>query len=371
MLAQAVDVVTTCGEDPSFICREVLARTENESLAELADVLFAKPLTIAIVILVALAVNWVARRSIGRLVRVMLGDTEPTRRLKRRLRTTRVGAVLPSAVLDTGVLSIRAAARATTLGNVLRSVATFIIWTLAGITILGELGVNLGPLIAGAGLAGVALGFGAQSLVKDFLAGIFILVEDQYGVGDVIDAGEASGTVEDVTLRQTRLRDVQGTVWHIPNGQIVRVGNMSQQWARALLDVDVAHGTDTDEAQRILKEVADGLWRDRTFAGQILEEPEVWGIEAIGPDAVSLRLVIKTQPAKQWGVMRELRRRIKQAFDEVGIEIPFQQRTIWVRREDGAPELPGTEELDGAPAAPAKKAPAKRSSTAKKAAKPS
>ena len=115
--------------------------------------------------------------------------------------------------------------------------------------ILGELGVNLGPLIAGAGIAGVAIGFGAQSLVKDFLSGIFMLVEDQYGVGDIIDAGEATGTVEAVTLRTTRLRDVDGTVWHVPNGTIDRVGNMSQQWARALLDVDVAYGTDVDEAQ--------------------------------------------------------------------------------------------------------------------------
>src|SRR5690606_23776482 len=118
-------------------------------------------------------------------------------------------------------------------------------------------------------------GFGAQSLVKDFLAGIFMLVEDQYGVGDIIDAGEATGTVEAVTLRTTRLRDVKGTVWHIPNGTIERIGNMSQQWARALLDVDVAYGTDIVEAQDAIKSVADGLWNDPVWQGRILEEPEV------------------------------------------------------------------------------------------------
>src|SRR5690606_34641322 len=181
-------------------------------------------------------------------------------------------------------------ARATTLGVVLRSLAGFVVWTIAVLTILGEIGINLGPLIAGAGLAGVALGFGAQSLVKDFLAGMFMLIEDQYGVGDVIDVGEASGTVEAVSLRTTRLRDVNGTVWHVPNGQILRVGNMSQQWARALLDVSVAYGTDLDEAQRLIKEVADEVWRDRRWVGLVLEEPEVWGVEDIGPDGITIRL---------------------------------------------------------------------------------
>src|SRR5262249_46326333 len=149
--------------------------------------------------------SWVVRRAIARFIGVLLGEQNTGRRLKRRLRGTKVAAVLPSSVLDTGAGSIRASARARTLGLVLRSVASFVIWAIAFITILGELGVDLAPLIAGAGLAGVALGFGAQSLVKDFLAGIFILVEDQYGVGDIVDVGEATGTVEAVSLRTTRL----------------------------------------------------------------------------------------------------------------------------------------------------------------------
>ena len=331
-----------CGPDPSFICREVLDRTNSEWLAEVADLLFAKPLTIALIVVVALVVNYLARRAVGRFVGAMAGERQPSRRLKRRLRGSKVAAVLPSTALDTGTLSLRAAARAQTLATVLRSVATFIVWTIAFITILGELGINLGPLIAGAGLAGVALGFGAQSLVKDFLAGIFMLVEDQYGVGDVIDVGEATGPVEAVSLRSTRLRAVDGTVWHVPNGQIVRVGNMSQQWARALLDVSVAYGSDTDHAQGIIKGVADEVWQDPDWLGLVLEEPEVWGIEDLGPDGVTIRLVVKTLPAKQWNVLRELRSRIKVALEEAGIEIPYPQRTIWVRRDPGS-----SAEVDG------------------------
>lgn len=342
-----VDIAASCGADPSFVCREVLERTNSTWLAEVADVAFAKPLSIIIIVFVAVLVNWVARRAIGRFMGALLGEQQPGRRLKRRLRSTKVASVLPSSVLDTGAVSLRSAARAATLGNVLRSIVTFVIWTLAGITILGELGIDLAPLIAGAGLAGVAIGFGAQSLVKDFLAGIFILVEDQYGVGDIIDAGEASGTVEAVSLRSTRLRDVKGTVWHIPNGQILRVGNMSQQWARALIDLVVAYGTDTTKAEAIIKEQADGLWKDRAWAGQILEEPEVWGVEHLGPEGITLRLVVKTLPARQFNVMRELRSRINRALASDGVAFVTPQTTIMMEPRGAS--------------APARKAAARRS----------
>ena len=336
MLAQQdpTQVTRVCGEDPSFICREVLDRWESERAAELADILFAKPLTILLVVGVAWLVNHLARKAIARFAASLAGDQKAGRRIKRRLRGTSLANRLPASVLATGALDLRAHARAETLGFVLRSVVTFVVWVIAGITILGELGINLGALIAGAGIAGIALGFGAQSLVKDFLAGIFILVEDQYGVGDVVDVGEASGTVEAVSLRTTRLRDVSGTVWHVPNGQILRVGNMSQQWARALLDVSVAYGTDLDVAQELIKATADGLWRDEEWSGRILEEPEVWGIEELGADGIAIRLVLKTLPAAQWGVLRELRARLKVALDGAGIEIPYPQRTVWVRRDD-------------------------------------
>ena len=235
----------------------------------------------------------------------------------------------------------RSAARAETLTSVLSSAATMVIWSVAGLMILGEVGISLAPLIAGAGIAGVAIGFGAQSIVRDFLTGFFMLVEDQYGVGDVVDVGEVSGTVERVTLRTTVLRDVTGNVWHVPNGEISRVGNMSQLWSRAVLDIDVAYDTDLRYAQGIIQRVADELWEDEEFeGGDIIEPPEAWGIENLGADGISIRLVVKTDPAEQWAVARELRLRIKEAFDEAGIEIPFPQRTVWLNQDPREPSDP-------------------------------
>lgn len=340
-----------CGGDPSFICREVLERTDSRGWAEAADILFARPLKIAIVLLVAWIVVGFLRRIIDQFVRTLAGQGQPVRRIKRTLRRTPIVKTLPGSVLDTGAISIRAAARAETLGHVLRSVSAFSVWTIAALTVLGEVGINLGPLVAGAGIAGIALGFGAQSLVKDFLAGIFIIIEDQYGVGDIIDVGDASGTlvsgtVESVSLRSTRLRSVNGTVWHVPNGTILRVGNMSQQWARALLDVLVAYGSDIDQAQAVIKRVADEVWQDPVWAGQVLEEPEVWGVENLAPDGVTIRLVVKTQPAEQFQVLRELRGRIKAALDEAGVEIPTPPRTVWVRRDPGTSAGVAEDDLD-------------------------
>lgn len=229
MLVQAdpVAVEEACGVDSSFICREALARTDSRRAAEVADILFAKPLAILVVVVVAMVVLWLIRRAIDRFVASLSGDHPPTRRLRRRLQRTGLGQRLPAGMLATGSHSLRTASRAATLGAILRSLASFVVWTLTAITVLGEIGINLGPLVASAGIAGVAFGFGAQSLVKDFLAGLFILIEDQYGVGDIVDVGEATGTVEAVSLRTTQLRAVNGTMWHVPNGQIVRVGNMS------------------------------------------------------------------------------------------------------------------------------------------------
>ena len=338
-VVQQVDpdlLAEVCGADPSFICREVLDATDSRRAAEVADILFAKPLSILVVVVLAWVLNRLARKAIDRFVHSVSGEDGTGRRLKRRLRRSRVGGRLPVSVLETGQVSIRSAARAETLGYVLRSVATFAIWAIAVLTILGELGLNLGPLIAGAGIAGVAIGFGAQSLVKDFLAGIFILTEDQYGVGDIVDVGEATGTVEAVSLRTTKLRSVDGVLWHVPNGQIARVGNMSQQWARALLDVSVAYNADLELAKATIKEVADSVWRDPAWSGRVLEEPTVWGVEALAADGVTIRLVVKTVPSAQFEVLRELRSRIKHAMDAAGIEIPYPQRTVWVRRDPGS-----------------------------------
>jgi small-conductance mechanosensitive channel len=168
----------------------------------------------------------------------------------------------------------------------------------------------------------VAIGFGAQTLVKDFLSGMFMLIEDQFGVGDVIDTGYASGVVEGVSLRTTRLRDVEGTVWHIPNGAINRIANKSQDWSRAVLDLQVALGTDIREAERIIKEVADEVWGEDRWRDSILEEPEVWGVERLGSNGLTIRLVVKTKPSDQWDLQRALRERISSAFLAAGIKLP-------------------------------------------------
>jgi small conductance mechanosensitive channel len=346
-------LLATCGADPSLICRETLDRTGNESLAEALDVLLGTPLMIAVVLGVAWLIRRLLYRAIDRVVASMTGRQAPSRRLRRRLRRTPVADKLPAGLLATGELSIRSAARAETLGLVLRSITGAVVWSIAVVTILGELGVNLGPLIASAGIAGVAIGFGAQSLVKDFVSGIFILVEDQYGVGDVVDVGElsgtqVSGTIEAVSLRATRVRSVNGTVWHVPNGTILRVGNMSQQWARALLDVSVAYGSDLDLAQAVIKRAADEVWHDPDWAGQVLEEPEVWGVEDLAPGGVVIRLVVKTQPAEQFRVLRELRARITAALADAGVDVPAAPRTVWIQREPGAPALPA-DDPDGEP----------------------
>ena len=229
----------------------------------------------------------------------------------------------------------RATMRTETIGGVLRSLASVAIWAVAILMILGEFGVNLGPLIAGAGIIGIALGFGSQKLVQDFLSGIFMILEDQFGVGDIIDAGAAPGVVEAIGLRTTRLRDVQGTVWHIPNGTIARVGNFSQEWSRALLDVGVAYATDLGHASAVIERVARQMSEEEEWKDKFVEPPELWGVQNLGSSEISIRLVMKVVPAQQWAVEREMRRRLKDAFDAEGIEIPFPQRTVWHRYEDG------------------------------------
>jgi small conductance mechanosensitive channel len=222
----------------------------------------------------------------------------------------------------TGVYSERRALRATTLGSLLKSIVTAVIGVIVVVMALDILGYPVGPLIASAGIAGVALGFGAQNLVKDFLSGIFMLLEDQYGVGDVIDMGEASGTVEAVGLRVTRLRAIDGTVWYVRNGEVIRVGNSSHGWARAVLDVRIPYDEDTDRARALLLGVARDITADPEWSDSVLEAPEVWGVEDLAADSVILRLVVKTEPLQQWKLARELRERIKQTFDAEGIDIP-------------------------------------------------
>jgi small-conductance mechanosensitive channel len=284
----------------------------------------AMPLATAVAVL---AGAWVANRLVRRAIRRMVDHMTDDGAL---------GALrAPTALARTGEIpSLRRVQRAETVGALLKSVASFGIWTLAGLMALGTLGLDLGPLIAGAGIVGVAVGFGSQNLVRDFISGIFMLMEDQYGVGDVVDAGPATGTVEGVGLRTTRLRDVSGTLWHIPNGEIRRVGNRSQGWARALVDVEVAYTTDLDDATRTIERVAHELYVDERWASKILEQPEVWGVEELGPDGIRVRLVAKTRPLEQWTVARELRARLKVAFDQAGIEVSAQKVTTTSTGQD-------------------------------------
>ena len=215
---------------------------DDEKLSHVADWLLGPPLKILAILVLASVANWVGRRAVKRSLTKLHSGAVRERMGAMRKRT-------PAALLETGETSLRAEQRIDALSSVLRSVLSFVIWATAALMCLGEVGIDLGPLIAGAGVLGVAIGFGSQSLVRDFLSGAFILVEDQFGVGDIVDVGEASGTVEAVSLRTTRLRAIDGTVWHVPNGEIRRVGNMSQHWSRALLDIEVAYDTVVEHAR--------------------------------------------------------------------------------------------------------------------------
>jgi moderate conductance mechanosensitive channel len=284
-----------CGESPGWLCERVLDWTGSEFLARAFNWFVDVPLTILLILLLAFFVNRLVRRAIRR-VTDRIAEGEPP--------------------------SLRQAARAKAIGDVLRSIASVVVYSIAVMLVLGELGVNLAPLIAGAGIAGVALGFGAQSLVKDFISGLFMMIEDQYGVGDVIDVGDAVGTVEKITLRSTRIRDVNGTTWYVPNGEILRVANKSQGWARAVLDVPIAYGTNIDQAQEVINRVAAGLTDDEAWSPKVIEPPEVWGVESIAADSMAIRVVVKTDPAAAADVQRELRRRLVEAFVAEGIKMP-------------------------------------------------
>ncbi len=304
-----------CGEAPGNACRFVLEQTDNIGLAKLANWLTGPPLQIILIVLIAVVLNRLLRRAIKRFAARIEGSSQSGGLRRLRDRT-------PSVLLGTGEVNLRSAARAETITAVLRSLCTGVIATFALIYMLSAVGLELGPLLAGAGVAGVALGFGAQSLVKDFLSGIFMLIEDQFGVGDVVDVGEASGTVEQVTLRVTRLRDVNGTVWHVPNGQILRVGNKSQQWARSVLDVPVAPSVDLERAARVIGDAALAVWELDEAKPDVLESPEVLGVEYLGPDAVTIRVQGKTRPGAQWRVNRLLRVHVAEALERHGIELP-------------------------------------------------
>jgi moderate conductance mechanosensitive channel len=220
--------------------------------------------------------------------------------------------------------------RAETLGRIFKQVSVVVIGLVAGMLVMKELGFEVGPMIAGAGIAGLAIGFGAQNLVRDIITGFFLLLENQMRVGDVVEVAGKSGLVEQINLRTTVLRDLEGRVHTIPNGVIETVTNRTVGWSRIVIDVGVAYKEDVDRVMEVLTEVGKSMEEDPAWKPKILEPLGVLGVDAFGSSSVDIRVMFKTVPLQQWAVGRELRRRIKNRFDELGIEIPFPHVTLYV-----------------------------------------
>jgi small-conductance mechanosensitive channel len=319
------------------VCQWVFEVTGNPWLASGSYWFLVKPVSILLIVLVALVARYLVHRAINRLVRTTSDGAVPTilRPLKERLPGS---GPRPAAPGGMALVPERRRQRAAAIGSVLRSFATAAIFSIAGLMALNELGFDLAPLLASAGIAGVAIGFGAQTLVKDLIAGLFMLLEDQYGVGDVVDLGQASGTVESVGLRITTIRDGRGVLWYIRNGEIVRVGNRSQGWAVVMVDITVDF-TQVDQASGVLREAAARMAEAPEWADDLIEPPEMLGVEQITIDGAMLRTQVKTPAEAQWRVGRELRRRLTEALASAGInsQVPVGRLSI-------QPAVTGTEE---------------------------
>jgi moderate conductance mechanosensitive channel len=268
------------------------------------EVLLPRAMKVVVVIFIAIIAYRLIRVLITRLLQREIEEEDP---LVRRLREQ----------------------RAQTLASLLGNVAAIAVFVVATLTILDILLQNIGPILASFGIIGLAFSFGAQSLVKDVISGTFMLIEGQFGVGDVVKVSDVSGLVEKITLRTTVLRDVEGAVHIVPNGEITRVTNMTKAWSRALLHVGVAYKEDADHVMEVLRDLLREFHADPEWGALLLEEPVVPGIENFADSAVVIRVMAKTLPLKQWDVARELRRRIKKRFDAEGIEIPFPHTTFY------------------------------------------
>ena len=267
-----------------------------------------KPLQLVIMLVVTVIVRAILVRLFDRLVR---------RTMSIRHRDT-VKPATPEEVIEFK----RKEQRADSISQLLSSIVTFAVWSIALITMLANVGINVAPILASAGVVGVALGFGAQTLVKDFLAGIFMIIEDQYGINDLVDVGPVVGVVEDVGLRVTRLRDLSGVVWYVRNGEILRVANRSQGWTMAVVDVPVSYDTDLNKVRSIIEAVAEQMFNDPASEDLIIDKPEYAGVESMSGEAVVVRITARALPDKQVIAGRELRERIKNAFDSNGISVP-------------------------------------------------
>ena len=243
--------------------------------------------------------------------------------------------------LQSMIMGQRREQRAKAVGQLLRSALVLVVWGTAGLLILTELGVNVAPLIASAGVVGVALGFGAQTLVKDYLSGFFMIVEDQYGVGDLVDVGPVTGTVEEVALRVTRIRDPTGVVWYVRNGEILRVANQSQGWTMAAAVIPVSYNADLEEIRQVVIEVGNDMYNDPETRERMLGRPTFAGVEAVSGEAIYVRIVVKARASQQVPLTRELRERLKGAFDAHGVVVPVLTRPMGFNA-DGTPMTPGS-----------------------------
>lgn len=295
--------------DSGWACEPIFEATSHQAFARAVGWLSERPLQILLILLVGVVVNLILRRVVGR----VLTKTFTT--------PDKLEHYIPKTVKES-VEAGRTAARSATISSMGQSLVTTFVILGTSTWLLSVLGVSLTAMFASAGIAGVALGFGAQTLVRDVLAGWFIIVEDRYGVGDVIDAGGlASGTVERVTLRSTRLRSIEGTVWHIANGEIIQVGNLSQSWSRAVVDIGVKPTADVDLAYTLLEEIGEEFQNDERWKDFLIGPVTVAGVQSMTPTAITLRLLVETPPAEQFGVERELRRRIIRRFESRGVPL--------------------------------------------------
>lgn len=311
------DLSAVC-ESRGLVCDAVYEWSGSRILSELAAWFIERGLTVLLVLLGGWLASKILKQSIDR--------------FKERIDRPSLRDVGRDPTLSIEAETLRAKARAETLAGVLRSVASFSIWGLTGFLALGQLGLNLGPLIAGAGIVGVAIGFGAQSVVRDFLSGMFMMIEDIYSVGDDIDFGKGRGTVEKITLRSTSIRNRQGVVWNVPNGKIDFVANFSQLWARAQVDIEVSYDCDLRRAMEVIRQAGQEMWEDPEWGEDELSElPQVKGVQSLGESGIFIRVRAKTRPSVQWRTERELRLRIKEALDEAGIDMPFPHRTLTIR----------------------------------------
>ncbi|MGB3770389.1 MAG: mechanosensitive ion channel family protein [Rhodococcus sp. (in: high G+C Gram-positive bacteria)] len=295
--------------DPNAVLALTLTDTQREWVIE-------RPLQVVGYAFLAVVLRYVLHRMIDRFTTKPRGGAGKPAVLKPLRERAPAG-------VRTTILNERRSQRARTIGSVLKSAVSVAILVWFVLSALAIVGVNVAPFIASAGIVGVALGFGAQNLVRDFLSGIFMLLEDQYGVGDIVDLGEATGTVETVGLRVTTVRDISGTLWYVRNGEVLRVGNMSQGHAVAVLDLPVSHKANIDVACEVAERTAQDSIDRGAFADDILEAPQMLGVDAVTADTVTLRLTIKVRPGRQWAVQRQLHRQILEAFDDADIPAPY------------------------------------------------